>query len=230
MSHNHLQTVKTFLCIILLSAVSTLSLYAQEEQEHIAQPREHLSGSKTEYALVQTLNDRSHYLPEFALKTNLLYLATTTLNIGVEFGLARKWSFDVLAGLNPWDLNHRYGGIRHALVQPEFRYWFCQRFEKHFIGLHGLYGVFQIEDINLNPIVDITGVRYDGWGIGAGLSYGYHLPMGKRWGWEFNIGAGYVYLEYDKYNCGQCSNLIGRKAKHYFGLTKAGISLIYMIK
>ena len=30
-----------------------------------------------------------------ALKSNLLYDATTTMNLGLEFGLARKWTLDV---------------------------------------------------------------------------------------------------------------------------------------
>ncbi len=172
---------------------------------------------------------QAQYLPKFGIKTNLLYLATTTPNIAVEFGLARKWTMDVVFGLNPWDLNDRNGGIRHWLVQPEFRYWFCQRFEKHFIGLHGIYGQYQIMDVKL-PFKDLTDERYDGWGAGAGISYGYHLPMAKRWAWEFTIGAGYIYFDYDKYSCGTCDRYAGNYNKHYFGPTKAGVSLIYMIK
>lgn len=171
------------------------------------------------------------YLSKAVIKTNLLYLATTTPNIAVEFGVAPKWTIDIVAGLNPWDLNGRKGGIRHGLVQPELRYWFCNRFEKHFIGLHGIYGQYEIADIDLSPFGnDLTDKRYNGWGAGAGISYGYHLPMGKRWGWEFTVGAGYIYLDYKKYNCGECDRYEGKQTKHYFGPTKAGISLIFMIK
>ena len=187
---------------------------------------------KTEYSFIPSvrIGDRA-YLPKVGVKTNLLYLATTTPNLAVEFGLARRWTLDIAAGLNPWDLNSRKGGIRHGLVQPEVRYWFCQRFEKHFIGLHGLYGQYEIADINI-PIIkkDLRGERYNGWGAGAGVSYGYHLPMSSRWAWEFTVGAGYVYFEYDRYRCGDCDKKLGREAKHYFGPTKAGVSLIFMIK
>ena len=31
-----------------------------------------------------------------ALKSNLLYDATTTMNLGLEFGLARKWTLDTI--------------------------------------------------------------------------------------------------------------------------------------
>lgn len=186
---------------------------------------------KTEYSFVPSAKFNTGYLPRAAVKTNLLYLATTTLNVAVEFSLAPRWTLDIAAGLNPWDLNDRKGGIRHGLVQPEARYWFCNRFEKWFVGLHGIYGQYQIQDIDLSPLGnDLTGKRYDGWGAGAGFSVGYHLPMGKRWGWEFTLGAGYIYLDYDKYNCGECDTFAGSRTKHWFGPTKAGVSLIFMIK
>ncbi|MDL2319842.1 DUF3575 domain-containing protein [Alistipes sp. OttesenSCG-928-B03] len=185
----------------------------------------------TEMFVVSAKELDHNYKPRIGVKTNLLYLATTTLNLGVEFGLARKWTLDITAGVNPWDLNDDKGGIRHWLVQPEVRYWFCNRFERHFIGLHGIYGEYEIANVNLKPFGnDLTNKRYNGWGAGGGVSYGYHLPMGKRWGWEFTVGAGYIYLDYDKYNCGECDNLIKSANKHYWGITKAGISLILMIK
>lgn len=37
-----------------------------------------------------------------AVKSNLLYDATTTLNLGLEVGLARKWTLDVPFNYNPW--------------------------------------------------------------------------------------------------------------------------------
>lgn len=187
---------------------------------------------KTSLSLVPESNIRkTNYLPKAAIKTNLLYLATTSLNFGFEVGMARRWTFELTGGINTWDLNGKKGGIRHWLVQPEFRYWFCNRFERHFIGLHGIGGKFEVGNIDLTPMVkDLTDIRYNGYGIGGGISYGYHLPMGKRWGWEFTVGAGYIYLEYDKYTCGTCDKLLYNKVKHYFGPTKAGISLLFMIR
>ena len=62
-----------------------------------------------------------------ALKSNLLYDATTTMNLGLEFGLARKWTLDVPVNYNPWkpDNGRR---LRHWGIQPEVRYWFCEKF------------------------------------------------------------------------------------------------------
>ena len=65
---------------------------------------------------------------KIALKSNLLYDATTTMNLGLEFGLARKWTLDVPVNYNPWkpDNGRR---LRHWGVQPEVRYWFCERLQ-----------------------------------------------------------------------------------------------------
>ena len=42
---------------------------------------------------------------QISLKNNLLYDASLTPNIGMEVGLARKWTFDATFGLNPWTFN-----------------------------------------------------------------------------------------------------------------------------
>ena len=34
--------------------------------------------------------DKSHYMPKFAIKTNALYWATTTANLGFEVGLPKS--------------------------------------------------------------------------------------------------------------------------------------------
>ena len=212
-----------------ISTAKTTNYFVSNQTDHTI--RALSDEMKTELFFVPTTRVQKNYLPKVGIKTNLLYLATTTPNVAVEFGLAPKWTLDIAAGLNPWTLNDRNGGIRHGLIQPEARYWFCQRFEKHFIGLHGIYGDYQIADIDLAPFGnDLTGKRYDGWGVGAGISYGYHLPMSSRWSWEFTVGVGYIYLEYNQYNCGACDTNLGKFKKDYFGPTKAGISLIYMIK
>ena len=44
------------------------------------------------------------------------------------------------------------------------------------------------------------------------------------------MGAGYAYLDYDKYRCNTCGNLEASKTKDYFGLTKAGLSVVYVIR
>ena len=70
-----------------------------------------------------------------AMKTNIVQDALLDPNIGVEIGLAPKWTLDVTGQLNAWTIGdgHRW---KHWLVQPEARYWFCERFAGHFLGFH----------------------------------------------------------------------------------------------
>ena len=56
-----------------------------------------------------------------AVKTNFIYDATATANIGLEVGLAPKWTFDLSANLNTWSKNERTKW-KHLMVQPEARY------------------------------------------------------------------------------------------------------------
>lgn len=167
------------------------------------------------------------YSQRVTLKSNLLYWATTTPNAGMEFSLGRHFTFDIWGAYNAW----KFGSdmkLNLYLVQPEFRYWPCQRFEGHFIGVHGHYGHFNIGMIPFIP--DLKDKIYRGDLYGAGISYGYHWAIGERWGIEATIGAGYVYMDYDKFKCVDCAELIGSYKRSYFGPTRIGLSFIYFIR
>lgn len=173
---------------------------------------------------------------EVALKTDLLYGASTyTPNLGVETGLGRHTTLDVWAGYNPWNLEGSRNDNKklvHWLIQPEFRYWLCEKFNGHFLGAHALGSQFNISGYNLPLLLEKGSkqYRYRGWAVGAGLSYGYQLLLGKRWNMEFSLGVGYAYLDYNKYPCRKCGNKLDSGHKHYFGPTRASVSLIYIIK
>ena len=42
---------------------------------------------------------------EVAIKTNVLYDIAATVNAGVEFGLAPKWTLDISGNYNGWTLS-----------------------------------------------------------------------------------------------------------------------------
>lgn len=151
---------------------------------------------------------------------------TTTLNLGLEIGLAPKWTLELPVNYNPWEFS-KNRKLKHWLVQPEFRYWFCEKFNGHFLGFHGIAGGYNIGGIKIGSLEDH---RYEGNMYGAGISYGYQWILNKRWSIEATLGIGYVYLDYDKFPCEQCGKKIGNYTKNYFGPTKAGISLIYIIR
>jgi len=164
--------------------------------------------------------------PSFAVKTNALYWATTTPNLGIEFALGRKHTFDISANYNPFEFADRKK-LKHWLIQPEYRYWFCDRFYRHFIGVHAHYAEFNVCGIDL---VGSKNSRYQGNLYGGGISYGYHWIINKRWSIEGTVGVGYARIDYDKYECRECGNKLKDGKKNYFGPTKVGINFIYVIK
>ena len=169
-----------------------------------------------------------------AVKTNLLYdIPALTANAGVEFGLASRWTLDVSANYNGWTLSHDRRW-KHWLVQPEARYWFCDRFAGHFLGAHLLGGQCNIGGVK-NHIhflgSDFSQVgyrRYQGWMIGAGVAYGYAWILGKHWNVEGEIGLGWIYTRYDSYPCANCGKKLAKNKTHnYVGPTKAAVNLVY---
>lgn len=77
------------------------------------------------------------------LKTNLLYDATTTPNLGLEVSLGGHSSVQVFYGYNPWKFSDRKS-LRHWSVMPEYRYWKRKPFEGWFGGIHLVGGEFNV--------------------------------------------------------------------------------------
>lgn len=171
--------------------------------------------------------------PKLAIKTNLIYDITATVNLGIEFALTDKWTMDISGNLNYWNFSSVSRKWKHVLVQPELRYWPCERFSGHFVGLHLHTAFFNIGNLpTLGGLVseNMQQYRYQGYLYGGGFSYGYQWIVNNRWSIETSIGVGYAHVKYDKYPCGNCGRKIKNNSKNYFGPTKATISLIYSIK
>ena len=170
---------------------------------------------------------------DVGIKTNLLADGFLSPNLGVEVGLAPKWTLDLTGQINFWDVNgHKW---KHWLAQPEARYWFCDRFARHFLGFHALGGQYNFGKIRNNVSFlgsDFSGVtdhRYQGWAAGAGIAYGYAWILGRHWNLEAEIGVGYIYTRYDVFECTVCGRrIVEDKPHHYVGPTKAAINLVYV--
>ncbi|MDR0893887.1 MAG: DUF3575 domain-containing protein [Prevotellaceae bacterium] len=180
-----------------------------------------------------THNDfkRTSGMPWWAVKTNLLYDATTTFNLGTEVRLAKKATFDLSFNYNPWTFSDNKK-FKHLLIQPEFRYWLCEAFYGHFLGAHFLYSHYNVGGVHLpfGFFPALRDRRYQGDLYGVGIDWGYHWIWSSRWSMEFSVGVGYVYTDYKKYRCEHCGDELGREKKSYFTPTKVAVSLIYMIK
>lgn len=171
---------------------------------------------------------------ETVIKTNLLYDVTANANIAVETRIAPLWTAELSGNLNLWKFS---GGKqwRNYVLQPEIRRWFCRPFAGHFFGAHLLGGQYNIGHINMDfkmlgtDFGKLKNSRYQGWFVGAGIAYGYDWGLNRRWNMEAEIGFGWTYTRYDRFNCAGCGQKVESGKKHnYIGPTKAAVNLIYV--
>ncbi len=188
-------------------------------------------------------------LGRFQIKTNLLYaVAALAPNLAFELGLGRRTSIEVSAGYNgwqnlwdfaetgpDWDLNNKYKSrLDHVFGKVEFRYWLKDRFKGHFFGVGAFYTDYHVGDLKI-PLLFDRQFDYNGYGVGAGLSYGYSWRISRLFAMEFTIGGGFAMFEYDKSLIEADSEgfrLIDpiRFRKTYLGPTNAGIKLVFTIQ
>ena len=166
-----------------------------------------------------------------AVKTNALYWATTTPNIGVEVSVAKQHSLQLFYGLNPWKQS---GGdqtsLRHWLLMPEYRYWFCESFNGWFVGAHLMGGQFNMGGVDLpfGLFPSLENRRYEGWYAGGGVTAGYQWVLSRHWNIEASLGVGYDYIKYDKFRCGECGERLKSGHTNYIGPTKLALCVMYV--
>jgi hypothetical protein len=169
----------------------------------------------------------------FAVKTNLLYDATATVNAGLELGLAPKWTLDVSGNLNSWSKDE-HSKWKHWMLQPEARYWFCDRFSRHFIGAHLIGGAFNFGNIHNDlsflgtDFSVLRDKRYQGYAYGCGVAYGFAFVLSRHLNLELEAGFGYVCLDYETYECDGCGRKVNEDIHYYIGPTKAALNLVFV--
>jgi len=171
-------------------------------------------------ATVEAMTDEPSFV---ALKTNILYDATATINLGVEFRTGRRTSVDVSGNWNPFTFcNNRKW--KHVLIQPEFRWWTKETFSGHFLGLHAHYAYYNVGNLPKPFSSNLRDHRFEGWLAGVGMSYGYRWNFTPNWGLEATVGVGYARMSYDKYNCERIHvtdkadpTSVGTRSRRYYG-------------
>ena len=173
-------------------------------------------------------------LPKAALKTNVIYDATATINLGVEFALAPKMTMDISGDLHPWVLPNGWR-LTHYLVQPELRFWLKERFQGHFFAVNVLGATYNAGNIRNNFHImgrDMSALgryRVEGVAYGAGLGYGYAVRVAKHLNIEMEIGLGYIGAEFDAYRLGEKESLYAQNSTaQYFGPTKGALNIVYI--
>lgn len=178
---------------------------------------------------------------QIAVKTNLLYDATTTPNIGAEMRVAEKSTVNLVYGINPWTFDsdsHGERKVKHWVLMPEYRWWTCLPYNGHFFGVHALAGQFNAANVDLpipgaffsgaNITREVRDSRFQGTFAGVGATYGYQWILSRHWNIEAEIGVGYGHVWYDRYTCGVCATKTDAGQTNYLGITKLGLSFLYI--
>ena len=171
-----------------------------------------------------------------ALKTNLLYDAAFTPNIGIEFYLGRRWSIGANWMYAWWknDSKHQFWRIYGGDLELR-RYIGRRSKEKPLTGHHiGFYGQIATYDFSFGERGYMGGEPggniFDKPSYGGGISYGYSAPIARRLNLDFTIGVGYLGGEYKEYlPIDDCYVWQSTKQRHWIGPTKAEISLVWLI-
>lgn len=165
---------------------------------------------------------------EAVLKTNLLYDAAASMNLGAEVGLSRLFSIEVSGVWNPWTFKDGMK-YKHWLVQPELRLWPRCPMGGLFVGLHALGGEYNLDRVSLlyGAYPDLRDYRFQGWGAGAGAAIGYRYDTHRHWAVELEAGLGWIHSKYGKYTCGNCGEKVGQGTHNYVGPTKVAVNLVY---
>ena len=170
------------------------------------------------------------------LRTNMLYDVAAVPNIGVEFYLGKNISVGANWQYAWWktDRKHRYWRTYGGDVNV--RWWFGSAAHgKPLTGHHlGVYGQVLTYDFEWGGKGCLGGkpggTLWDKMNWGVGLEYGYSLPVDKCFNIDFTLGVGYLTGEYQEYRpVDGCYVWQATKQRHWFGPTKAEISLVWLI-
>ena len=151
-----------------------------------------------------------------AIKSNLLYDLTTTLNMGGEVRCDDTHTISLSLNYNPWNFggNKKMKHLHYALF--------------NFGGMLP-WGFNNGKMLGIENR-QIAHNRYQGNLAGFGISYGYQWIISPQWNLEAGISLGYAHLNYKRYGQSEGAALLEKSSCNYWGPTQAGISIIYFIR
>jgi len=170
------------------------------------------------------------------VRTNMLYDLLALPNIGVEFYLGKGWSVvaDWTYGWWKTDRSHWYWRAYGGDIAV--RKWFGRAagnkpLTGHHIGVYGQIFTYDFETGGRGYMGGKPGgTLWDKMNYAAGLEYGYSLPITRRLNIDFTIGLGYWGGTYHEYKpIDGCYVWQSTKQRHWFGPTKAEVSLVWLI-
>lgn len=175
----------------------------------------------------------------FTLRTNLLYDATLTPNLGGELHLDSVWSAGLNIGLNAWDIDKESNKKwRHVLISPNVRWYHNYKYKGdslvarrvNYLELDAIYSHFNVGNTRI-PFGLYSAVkdrRLQGDLIALGGKYGYSWILSRDWRLEAEAGIAIGYAWFKEYECDYCGTFYG-KGDRIFLLPQLGINVVYII-
>ena len=155
-----------------------------------------------------------------SLRANLLRWATLTPDLGVEWRICPSWGIAVNGSWTSWSWSDK--DRRYALweVTPEVRYYMGEK-KAWYLGAMFKTGQF-------NYKLSETGKQGDL--MGGGITAGYQLQLSKALDLDFNLGLGYLNVDFEKYEVIDGVRVRrGNETKDWYGPINAGVTLVWKL-
>ena len=155
-----------------------------------------------------------------SLRANLLRWATLTPDLGVEWRICPSWGIAVNGSWTSWTWSDK--DRRYALweVAPEVRYYMGEK-KAWYLGAMFKAGQF-------NYKLSETGKQGDL--MGGGITTGYQLRLNKALDLDFNLGLGYLNVDFEKYEVIDDVRVRrGNETKDWYGPINAGVTLVWKL-
>lgn len=155
-----------------------------------------------------------------SLRANLLRWATLTPDLGLEWRICPSWGIAVNGSWTSWSWSDK--DRRYALweVTPEIRYYMGEK-KAWYLGAMFKAGQF-------NYKLSETGKQGDL--MGGGITAGYQLRLNKALDLDFNLGLGYLNVDFEKYEVIDGVRVRrGNETKDWCGPINAGVTLVWKL-
>ena len=155
-----------------------------------------------------------------SLRANLLRWATLTPDLGLEWRICPSWGIAVNGSWTSWSWSDK--DRRYALweVTPEVRYYMGEKKAWH------LGAMFKAGQFNYK--LSETGKQGDL--MGGGITAGYQLQLNKALDLDFNLGLGYLNVDFEKYEVIDGVRVRrGNETKDWYGPINAGVTLVWKL-
>ena len=190
-----------------------------------------LAFTAQQVALAQSPLGEETKQPRMALRTNLLYDATLSPNLGVDVRVDSAWTVGLLAGINAWDIDkEKNKKWRHALFSIRARKYRDSLFHKGYYEADVIYSHYNVGNTKI-PFGLYSAVkdrRLQGDLIALGGKYGYSWILSRSWRIEAEAGVAVGYAWFKEYDCDHCGTYYG-KGDRIFLLPQLGINVVYII-